>query len=523
LAFSRAFAASLTDYDGGSWSLEAGHLTLNSTYAIPQFVPVNFQQAYSVPPVVVVLPTNEGSSPASLRIRNVTTSGFELVQVEADNQDAGHGPMTVPYVVVEPGIHQFPDGTWLMADDVAISNVQHGGGVAGTAGWYTLGFPQKPVVPTLVGVPDLAFDYDRNGNRIQLTESGSAVTDYTYTPSSNRLTGYSGAHAAAVSTDANGNVTAIGGRTFTHNTLNRIISVADGGAEIAAYEYNGLGQRIKKTTAQETVKFAYGTDGQLLGEYRPDGTMIREYVYLNGAPLAQLQPLGSAHEVLYLHTDHLGTPRMATDANAVKVWGWDSDPFGATAADSDPDGDGTDVTVNLRFPGQYFDAETGLYYNVFRYYDSATGRYLTSDPIGLAGGFNLFAYVANNPLQFIDPYGLEIFFFARPWWQILPRVNPPPISQPKPPGWTQEWQWRQPESLRPTEPRWFDPKGGEWRWHEPDKWHDKGHWDYNPWDQWNTPWRNIFPGGGGAVPDEPDNDQCPVEPKLDDCKLPWCV
>ena len=62
--------------------------------------------------------------------------------------------------------------------------------------------------------------------------------------------------------------------------------------------------------------------------------------------------------------------------------------------------------VNFRLAGQYFDAETGLHYNYHRYYDPATGRYLAADPIGLAGGINLFAYTENNPLNGIDPYGL---------------------------------------------------------------------------------------------------------------------
>jgi len=74
--------------------------------------------------------------------------------------------------------------------------------------------------------------------------------------------------------------------------------------------------------------------------------------------------------------------------------------------DSDVDGDGVAVEFNLRQPGQYYDRETGLYYNYYRYYDPATGRYITSDPIGLDGGMNTYAYVENNPLRFVDPYGL---------------------------------------------------------------------------------------------------------------------
>ena len=88
------------------------------------------------------------------------------------------------------------------------------------------------------------------------------------------------------------------------------------------------------------------------------------------------------------------------------MWRWDGDAFGATLASEDPDLDGNTVTVNLRFAGQYFDNETQLHYNYFRYYDPQTGRYITSDPIGLAGGLNTFGYVEGNPLNWFDPDGL---------------------------------------------------------------------------------------------------------------------
>ena len=415
LAFSRAFDAQLTDYDGSSWSLEAGQLTLNDTSVTPEYVQVSFQQTYSVPPVIVALPTNEGGEPSALRIRNVTTTGFEIVQVEPAGNNGPHFAMTVPYIVMERGVHRLPDGTWLAADVVDVSAVQHGSGVSGTPGWHTLVFPEQPSLPPPTGGSgDIEYGYDRNGNRLQLTEMDTSITDYTYGAASNRLTGYSGAQAASVTIDANGNITAIGSRTFSHNAANRFVSVLDGGATTATYRYNGLGQRIEKVTAQTTTAFSYSTNGQLLTEYQPNGAILREYVYLNGEPLAQLEPVGSTHEVLYLQTDHLGTPRMATDSGGTAVWKWESDPFGATAADTDPDGNGMHVTVNLRFPGQYYDQETGLHYNYFRYYDPQTGRYLTSDPIGLAGGLNTYGYVGGNPVGRTDPLGLDFGFVVNP-------------------------------------------------------------------------------------------------------------
>ena len=107
-----------------------------------------------------------------------------------------------------------------------------------------------------------------------------------------------------------------------------------------------------------------------------------------------------------IHVDHLNTPRRITDQANTLVWKWDSKPFGDSPADDDPDGDGQSFTYNVRFPGQYYDQETGLHYNYFRDYDPGTGRYIESDPIGLNGGVNTYLYVNASPLIFIDPRGL---------------------------------------------------------------------------------------------------------------------
>ncbi|WP_020396796.1 RHS repeat-associated core domain-containing protein [Thiolinea disciformis] len=116
--------------------------------------------------------------------------------------------------------------------------------------------------------------------------------------------------------------------------------------------------------------------------------------------------------MIYLHTDHLGTVRYASDSNASlpadkrRIWSWESDAFGTTAPIQDPDNDSIATVINLRFPGQYYDAESGLHYNWNRYYDPKMGRYISSDPIRLAGGLNTYGYVGQNPLNFTDPKGL---------------------------------------------------------------------------------------------------------------------
>ncbi|NBQ68347.1 MAG: hypothetical protein EBU46_05740 [Nitrosomonadaceae bacterium] len=142
-------------------------------------------------------------------------------------------------------------------------------------------------------------------------------------------------------------------------------------------------------------------DGQLLAETTDAGSLIRVYFWAEDMPIAQMDT-----ELTYLHADHLDTPRIGTNSSGAIVWQWNSDAFGSQPPNEDPDGNGMPTTVNLRFPGQYFDKETNLHYNYFRDYDPRIGRYLGSDPIGLMGGINTYLYAGANPLMYTDPLGL---------------------------------------------------------------------------------------------------------------------
>jgi len=130
----------------------------------------------------------------------------------------------------------------------------------------------------------------------------------------------------------------------------------------------------------------------------------------------------------YVHNDPLGTPQAMTDESGTTVWTAQYDPFGKATFNEDPDGDANSVTLNVRFPGQYYDSETGLHYNYFRYYDPGTGRYLTSDPIGLRGGPNTYAYVGNNPVYWTDPLGLRACILT--WFKDRDTWIRTTISQP---------------------------------------------------------------------------------------------
>jgi len=115
---------------------------------------------------------------------------------------------------------------------------------------------------------------------------------------------------------------------------------------------------------------------------------------------------GTGIAVYFIHADELGTPRVVTDTTNKAVWQWDGDAFGRGLPNQDPLKTGKSFVYHLRYPGQYYDTESGLHYNYFRDYDPETGRYIQSDPIGLVGGFNTYAYVGGNPLKYVDQFGL---------------------------------------------------------------------------------------------------------------------
>jgi len=262
---------------------------------------------------------------------------------------------------------------------------------------------------------DRDYNVNRNGNRTQLVADGEiTVTTYPKNSSRKRKNKPSSDTFWTCTHDANGSITAKNSTVgapdlgYEYDARNRLIrATSDDGAVtiLGEYAYNGLGQRVGKASDGEVLAYRYGLAGELLAILDDSGQVIREVVYLNGQPLAVVDH--EADAVYYVHNDHLGTPRALSDESGARVWTAVYDPFGAATVDEDPDQDGISVTLNLRFPGQYYDQETGLHYNYFRTYDPSTGRYLESDPIGLEGGLNTYGYAYQNPLTYTDPMGLD--------------------------------------------------------------------------------------------------------------------
>ena len=178
----------------------------------------------------------------------------------------------------------------------------------------------------------------------------------------------------------------------------------------ATYKYNALGQQVIRdlTQAGQIIHSVFDIDGNRIAEYLYDDVaqtscLLREYVWLDGVAVAVIEN----ETVYYVRTDHIGRPSFATDDTGTIVWEANYLPFGGVQTT-------TGSPIELRFPGQWFQSESGLHQNWMRDYDPTTGRYLQADPLGLVDGASVYGYALQNPGRYSDPRGESIFDIFKP-------------------------------------------------------------------------------------------------------------
>lgn len=247
------------------------------------------------------------------------------------------------------------------------------------------------------------YSYDATGNRLSFGNAAGSQ-QYAYAADSHRLIGVGG---VARSYDEAGSTLGIGdGWAYRYNLAGRLAGATNLDGDTTRYLYNAAGQRVYQQTGSSASLYLYGESGEWLGSYDSVGIPLQQVVWLGKRPVGLIQ----SGKLLYVEPDHLGSPRAVIDPQRdVPVWIWSlmGESFGSGMPSQDPDQDGVMQSFDLRFPGQRYDAASGLNQNGFRDgYDSGSGRYTQPDPIGLNGGINSYAYVDSNPLIFTDFLGL---------------------------------------------------------------------------------------------------------------------
>ena len=259
----------------------------------------------------------------------------------------------------------------------------------------------------LCGVADsvlgsATYTYDAAGNRANSTGADAGVWQH------NEVNQLTNSPVGDFAYDAAGNMirrTCAGEtRIYGYEPAGNLAEIRDGESQVLArYYYDPFGRRLKKEVNGQVTWFLYADEG-LIAELDANGDVIRQYGYFpdatwNNNPVT----LKTGGQVFYYLNDALGTPRKLMTQNGTVVWSARYEAFGAAQVATN-----SQVENPLRGSGQYYDAESGLHYNTGRYYDPRLGRYIQPDPLGEAGGANLYVFAQNSPIQYIDPRGLVI-------------------------------------------------------------------------------------------------------------------
>jgi RHS repeat-associated protein len=277
---------------------------------------------------------------------------------------------------------------------------------------YTYDNNSQLLTESLPNASTMAYTYDTNGNRLTLNTTGTTGIAYTaaaYGYTGNKLSSWTkNAVAQTLSLSSQGELINTYKGTSTYDAAGR--RKLEGAVPSnslytgMSFDYNHLNERTFRRGSNLDRQYAYDESSHLIGEYTGNGALIVEYVWLGDRPIAAVYP---SNRIVYIVTDNQSKPRRGIDATTQQVvWSWDPDAFGMLQPAT---GLANGIELNLRFPGQYYDVHSGLYYNHNRYYNPELGRYMEVDPLGLEAGLNPYAYAGSSPTNAVDPSGLESF------------------------------------------------------------------------------------------------------------------
>jgi RHS repeat-associated protein len=260
------------------------------------------------------------------------------------------------------------------------------------------------------------YTYDPLYELTQVTQSTTTTEKYSFDAAGNRL---SSLGLTPYTINASNELTSIPGITYTYdsngNTLTKVVgsnttsyvwdfenrltnATLPGTGGTVAFQYDPFGRRIYKSSSSGTSLYAYDIDN-LIEETNSSGAMVAQYAqnFNIDEPLAMLRSSATS----YYHADGLGSVTSLSNAAGSLAQTYTYDSYGKQTASSGS------LTNAFQFTSRESDAETGLYFVRARYYDPATGRFVSEDPSVFEGGMNFYPYVDNNPINWFDPYGLQ--------------------------------------------------------------------------------------------------------------------
>lgn len=346
------------------------------------------------PIIIAGPPTTNGTQAAVVSLRNITKTNAQVAIKEWNYLDGRHAREAISLLSLPPGQYPQADGSlW----EVGRFNLK------GTRQWQTVSFNQAYTSRPYLFLTQQTV----NGNDVttvrarNVTNSGFEAALYEQERFQNGHTSEAIGYLAIYSPTGSGTAK-LKGVTLRYqlNQMKLDEKWASVGNQKLKYQEE---QSLDRETGHlfetmDVLQLQGHTFVQDVSSAGRDSASVRR----KGATPGKALTGGSkSHSVAYLHTDHLDAVVKATGEGQSLLWDAQRRPFGERSLLT------SSIEMPLGLPGQYFDGESGLYYNYFRTYDPSTGRYLESDPIGLQGGLNTYAYVGNNPLSIIDPLGLS--------------------------------------------------------------------------------------------------------------------